>query len=426
MLTGTTTLDPVTDDVLFVDGTAGAFTVTLPSAATRHRPYEFIKIDAANNVTVAAHSGETVNGAATAVMTTQWGGLTTEPKSATTWAAPSSAGGGGGGGFSNPMTAQGSLISGATAGTPQELKLGGAGYVPTPVGADVAWAALPNLGGFLDPTTTSGDFIARIPATVSALAVGFIGDSITAGTVVTTAPPVTCVADLSLGGVTVSRNNQGVSGATSSDWIVGAGSGYLSTALAAFLVANVRVVHIMLGTNDSKTSVATSAATYRANILNMCAAILNAGMIPVVSYPPYLNTASSSFDAASTGRVAGYCLQIDSLVDNVHVYAGDTTNQEYFKRNPTALQGDGVHPTQTGSDNLAGRWANALRKLVNGLTNQTTLARVTLGANLTLTGNVLAAAGAPVSSGELLIQDGTSSPPVPLYDEAGSDFLYFG
>lgn len=62
------------DNIIDVDTTAGAITITLPTAVGRNgREYRITKIDAAaNNVTIATTSSQTINGAATKVLTTQW------------------------------------------------------------------------------------------------------------------------------------------------------------------------------------------------------------------------------------------------------------------------------------------------------------------------------------------------------------------
>lgn len=247
------------------------------------------------------------------------------------------------------------------------------------------------VGGFIDPTTTDGDFIYRKAAAVTALQVGFVGDSITAGTTVTTAPPAPCAAALTQGTLTVSATNQGVSGATTTTWLPGTTN--MNAAKAAFASAGVRLVNVMLGTNDSKTTGALTQAQYRTNMQAICGELIGAGYIVAVSYPPYLSAITGVFDAGSPARVASYCAAIDSLVDNLHIFHGDMTAQAYYQANPSALQADGVHPTQTGSDHLGAAWAAAVQGLVNGLSNKSVLQRATIGAGLSLSSGVLSASG---------------------------------
>lgn len=256
--------------------------------------------------------------------------------------------------------------------------------------------------GFIDPTTTDGDLLIRKSTVVTALVVGFIGDSITDGTTLSggAKPGTIAASSLSRGAVTVTSSNQGVSGATSADWV--SGSSNLNTAKTAFASAGVRLVNIMLGTNDSKTSVATTQAQYRANLLSLCGDLLASGFVPVVSYPPFLNTTSGVFDAASPGRILSYLTAIDSLVDGARIFQGDTSSYAYFQANTSALQSDGVHPTQAGSDYLGGLWAKAMGKLTNALTNRTTLQRATLGAGLTYSGGVISASGSALGLQETI------------------------
>lgn len=242
----------------------------------------------------------------------------------------------------------------------------------------------PFVGGFIDPTKADYDLIIRKSATVTALGVGFVGDSITAGTVVATAPPTPCAAKLTQGGLTVTPTNQGVSGATTTTWLPG--SANMTAALAAFAAAGVRLVHVMLGTNDAKTTGALTKAQYRANLQAICGALVAAGYVVAVSYPPYLSATTGVFDAGSPARVASYCAAIDSLVDNNHIFHGDTSAQTYFQSNPSAMQVDGVHPTQAGSDTLAGFWSAAVQGLVNGLSNTVALTRAVLGPGITASG----------------------------------------
>lgn len=262
-----------------------------------------------------------------------------------------------------------------------------------------------NRGGFLDPTTTDNDLLFRKASTVTTLSILFIGDSITSGQLVTTAPVGPCVSALTLGAVTVTGVNNGVNGSTSANWAPG-GTNY-NAAVAAGTTAGSRIAHIMLGTNDSGAPV--SQATYRANMVALCDGLVGLGYVVVVSYPPY---APDHITA-----VTSYCRAIDSLVDNFHIFLGDTQAQQYFKDNPSALQSDNIHPTQAGSNTLAGFWAQALLPMVNGLTNLSVLKRLTIGSGLAInlvsgtyvmTGTGLAN---PMTTAGDLIVGGTSGAP---------------
>jgi hypothetical protein len=75
------------DYTIQVDATTASFTLTLPTVASPNGGiiYRIVKITAANTVTVAAQSGQTINGAATVAMTTQWQRLTIQSDSVSNW-----------------------------------------------------------------------------------------------------------------------------------------------------------------------------------------------------------------------------------------------------------------------------------------------------------------------------------------------------
>ena len=61
------------DEVLLCDASGGALTVTLLKADDATRELIIVKTDAsAHTVTIAAKSGETINGSATQVLSAQW------------------------------------------------------------------------------------------------------------------------------------------------------------------------------------------------------------------------------------------------------------------------------------------------------------------------------------------------------------------
>jgi hypothetical protein len=59
-------------------------------------------------------------------------------------------------GFANPMTAEGDLIAGGTAGAPERLGIGANGDVLTSNGTDPAWAPLPASGGVSSVNSLTG------------------------------------------------------------------------------------------------------------------------------------------------------------------------------------------------------------------------------------------------------------------------------
>lgn len=258
-------------------------------------------------------------------------------------------------------------------GTYGVAPLDATGKVPSanlPAGSGGSSSTVQKFGGFVDPTTTDGDLFVRKAGAVAAMSILFIGDSITSGQLVPTAPVGPCAAALTQGGVTVTGLNQGVPGSTTTGWLPG--STNMINALAAGLPAKSRIAHIMLGTNDSGGPL--SQADYRANMVSICKTLIANGFIVVLSYPPYA--------ADHVPAVSSYCAAIDSLVDNFHVFQGDTQAQAYFKANPSMMQSDNIHPTQAGSNILAGFWATAMQAVVNAITNFSTTQRLALSNEL--------------------------------------------
>lgn len=235
-----------------------------------------------------------------------------------------------------------------------------------------------------DVTSADGDLIYRKLTTVSTLTVGFIGDSITANTPSggSQSPPQATATGLSTANVTVTANNQGQGGATSADWLSAASSHYLTDAKAAFAVAGVRLVHIMLGTNDCKTSVRTTAADYGANLQSLVNDLVSNGYICVVSYPPYVvpGSGSGAFDATSLTLLKAYQDQINLLVNGRTVLQGDTASYVFFANNTSDLL-DGIHPNAAGVTEFGTLWSNAMSLIVKSISGQVPWVRLPIGAN---------------------------------------------
>ena len=230
----------------------------------------------------------------------------------------------------------------------------------------------------VDPTTTEGDLIYRHVVTTTTVNVGFIGDSIT-GTVPTggsQSPAQATASDLSVGGLTVTSATQFADGSTTADWLPGAGTGYLTTAKAAFASVGVRIIHIMLGTNDSEPAHGpVSAATYFSNMQSICQNLVSAGYLVVVSYPPYVvpGSASGAYTSASDTALQGYQQQINNLVNGRTILQGDTQAFNFFLDNQSDLV-DGIHPTPAGVTVFGTLWSQALSLIVKSITSQVVLA----------------------------------------------------
>lgn len=83
--TGTVTVD---DEAIFADATAGAIVLTLPAASAGFRPVRVMKTDSSGNtVTVQRAGSDTINGATTNVLSTQYAAKTYIPNGAAFWGA---------------------------------------------------------------------------------------------------------------------------------------------------------------------------------------------------------------------------------------------------------------------------------------------------------------------------------------------------
>lgn len=126
-ITATTTLTS-SNTVLEVDATSGAVTINLPRAGDHaSRVYVIKKIDAtANTVTVDGYLAETIDGALTQVLATQWQSLTII-SDGTNWLRIGAVTIGGGGGAVNSGTA--TLSFGATGSTSAKVTVVGQPWV---------------------------------------------------------------------------------------------------------------------------------------------------------------------------------------------------------------------------------------------------------------------------------------------------------
>ena len=197
----------------------------------------------------------------------------------------------------------------------------------------------------------------------STAVLGFIGDSTYAykptgaaadgGTV---SVPIKLGQLFTAAGMTATIVNPSVAGTTTDYWKVG--STPFTSAKSSFASAGVTHVFIRLGANDSRNMTApsgnVSAATYGSTIAGMVSDLVSSGYKVILSYPLYTvpGSYSNQFNENSTNLQQQYQAQLDALIDNVNVLAGDKLGYEYFARNP-GQQVDGVHANTTGRDNDA-------------------------------------------------------------------------
>lgn len=209
-------------------------------------------------------------------------------------------------------------------------------------------------------TVTSNQVAGRLwGATIK---VGFIGDSITNGHLVTTKPGTLTGATLSTQAFRpVTVVNQGVDASATGDWING--SSNLNTAETALAAASVTHVMVTLGANDANNGV--SAATYLSNLTSCVNRLVALGYRAVLNYPPGTGT-SGNIDQAELGVLASYCPQIDTLINGTTILRGDTSAFPYFAAKTSELNADAVHLTDTGNQRLAEFWGIALERVIVG------------------------------------------------------------
>jgi lysophospholipase L1-like esterase len=190
------------------------------------------------------------------------------------------------------------------------------------------------------------------------LAIGFIGDSITARTDSSgnAAPYYECQIIKYVGNFyNVTFVNKGISGTKTADWLPSNTNNYFNNAVTAFQNAGVTIVSIMLGTNDANGAVA--ASTYQSNLQTIVNQLVATGFKVIINNPPY---------------IAAYNLGADSLLESSYpaaiaavvasnpkmVVQGALYDYRYFYQHTTEMV-DSLHPNDTGIQSYAKMWAQA-------------------------------------------------------------------
>ena len=218
----------------------------------------------------------------------------------------------------------------------------------------------------------------------SPLRIGFIGDSLTsygqpygnadgsAGATFTTADAMAARLRQWNTHRSVTIVNQGVSGsfanginghATNLEWQP-ADSTIYATACAAFAVAGVQWVSIMLGTNDSRIDLL-SAVDYATAIGNIATDLVSKGYKVILNAPPAsdpANDVNSSYAKLDLQRQ--YAAALQGLVNGSTIFMGDTLAWAWTAQHYEDLR-DGIHPNSTGVDKLGYFWAKALSTALN-------------------------------------------------------------
>ena len=270
-----------------------------------------------------------------------------------------------------------------------------------------------DVGVVLGNTTGNTTSAAKIQTLLQggALKIGFIGDSITAGTNVDAGyDPVSAFASFATSSIpgctSVVGVNRGISGASTANWLPTATVNYYAPAVTAMSAAGCNCVHIMLGTNDSNSGNAVSPTTFAANLTTIAGALITSGFSAVfVSYIPFAGVGAGSglFDQPSVDREVAYQAAIDGVVNGTTIFQGDREAFEYTLYNPAATKADGVHPNDTGSLHIGQLWATALSNLLTGpsLTLASNLTQGNAGTVFTISGTASGMTG----GGTLTVSD---------------------
>lgn len=180
--------------------------------------------------------------------------------------------------------------------------------------------------------------------------IGFVGDSLTYGCCSNATPAPTD--EVKLLGSDYKAINRGVNGATTADWR----NNLLDDAIIEFKKQEVEVVQVMLGTNDVAQKIT---ADDTINNLRTIARRLidDAGVkVVIINQVPF----SSQRDDVAMRAINA---RLGELVDGEHVFLGDTSAYDFFRRRQDILS-EGLHMTEGGYRELGQLWAEALKRIV--------------------------------------------------------------
>ena len=156
-------------------------------------------------------------------------------------------------------------------------------------------------------------------------------------------------------------SNQAISGKSSIDWGNDVGS-ILTNAKTAFASAGVTDISVMIGSNDSKTAIATTKSAYKTNIQAICASLTGSGYRVFLHAPPYLTPgAFGQFDVNSPALLVQYRDALIEIANGVTIILGDNLSFGFFKRFQNQLA-DLLHPTVDGGEALATLHADVMWK----------------------------------------------------------------
>lgn len=236
------------------------------------------------------------------------------------------------------------------------------------------------------PATTTTAEVAVY--TAQPIFLGAIGDSIYSGYNIPSLVQ-TVLQTLNVPGIgtrSVTLSNQGVSGSNSSQWVPGQTN--YTTALSAFntassgFAAGLKLILIMLGTNDAKNSVATATATYQSNILSTANGLIAASYKVVANAPTYAGSAATTTtsgdltSALGNPRIKEYARALTKIANQKTLFLGDLGSYYGISQADTTFLGDGIHPTATGQALISGAQAAKAWEALFGTQATSTARRV--------------------------------------------------
>lgn len=207
--------------------------------------------------------------------------------------------------------------------------------------------------------------VRTLTATVEEV-IGGIGDSIMMGAFSTFETPFNVMIDqlnYKLTAKQFTGINEAVSGTTSVDWSTTNGGSNLLNAVAAFVSANTTRIVLMLGTNDSKASVATSPSAYQSNIQTVLDYLFaNVSTLKSVHLfsSPYQSLSSGDLSVQNCFRLKSYAAALATVANQTTIFCSQPlSSYNLFQNNPSLLR-DGIHPTDIGDQAIGALWASGI------------------------------------------------------------------
>ncbi len=133
-----------------------------------------------------------------------------------------------------------------------------------------------------------------------------------------------------------------------------------------------KYVGIAYGTNDSWGN-QTGAEKYYENTVYMIEKVIQSGKVPVVPTIPF------SKEPGISAYLDDYNAMIQKIYEEYDEVIKGPDFAEFFKENPEYLSGDGVHPSDTGYDQMRQLWAETMYQAVYNSENNDPVEKVLPG-----------------------------------------------